>query len=144
MKSRYNGKPVWKSTTAIHGQTADIMGAFRRFTTNHVSSLLISHSTSMYSEILFNQVNLNSCNLRVVQYDKSLFSQKTVALKCRNKQRQAARCVGLRLCPTLAKKTSGTQGNPAFIWTRRLFGVWRVWKWSIFTFFWWPYMFCWS
>jgi len=35
MKSRYKGKPVWKSTTAIHGQTADIMGAFRRFTTNH-------------------------------------------------------------------------------------------------------------
>ena len=37
MKTAYKGKPVWKSTTAIHGQTADIMGAFRRFTTNHVS-----------------------------------------------------------------------------------------------------------
>ena len=62
----------------------------------------------MYSEILlFNQVNLTSYNLRVVRYDKSLFSQKIVALKCRNKQRQAARCVGVRptqLCPTLAKK----------------------------------------
>ncbi|CAH3121487.1 unnamed protein product [Porites lobata] len=35
IKTAYKGKPVWKSTTAIHGQTADIMGAFRRFTTNH-------------------------------------------------------------------------------------------------------------
>jgi len=36
IKKLYHGKPIWKSTTAIHGQTADIMGAFRRFTTNHV------------------------------------------------------------------------------------------------------------
>ncbi|XP_020625642.1 uncharacterized protein LOC110063029 [Orbicella faveolata] len=35
IKKLYHGKPIWKSTTAIHGQTADIMGAFRRFTTNH-------------------------------------------------------------------------------------------------------------
>ncbi|KAL9970244.1 hypothetical protein ACROYT_G022585 [Oculina patagonica] len=35
IKKLYKGNAIWKSTTAIHGQTADIMGAFRRFTTNH-------------------------------------------------------------------------------------------------------------
>ncbi|KAJ7379664.1 hypothetical protein OS493_014068 [Desmophyllum pertusum] len=35
IKKMYKGQAIWKSTTAIHSQTADIMGAFRRFMTNH-------------------------------------------------------------------------------------------------------------
>ena len=29
-------KTIWKSTAAIHDQTAAVMGSFRRFTTDHV------------------------------------------------------------------------------------------------------------
>ncbi|XP_068696464.1 uncharacterized protein [Montipora capricornis] len=50
IKKEYKGKPIWKSTTAIHGQTADIMGAFRRFTTNHRIQLYNAFANSAMCE----------------------------------------------------------------------------------------------
>ena len=36
LKMEYRGKAIWKTTAAIHDQTATVMGSFRRFTTNQV------------------------------------------------------------------------------------------------------------
>lgn len=50
VKHKYKGTVIWKSTTAIHGQTADIMGAFRRFTTNHRIQLYNAFANSAMCE----------------------------------------------------------------------------------------------
>ena len=36
LSKEFKSKPIWKSTTAMHDQTATIMGSFRRFTTDQV------------------------------------------------------------------------------------------------------------
>ena len=36
LSEEFKGKPIWKSTTAMHDQTATVMGSFRRFTTDQV------------------------------------------------------------------------------------------------------------
>lgn len=36
LSTEYKGKAIWKSTSAVHDQTATIMGSFRRFTTDQV------------------------------------------------------------------------------------------------------------
>ena len=59
IKKLYQGKAIWKSTTAIHGQTADIMGAFRRFTTNHVRIRLASHTSNLLLEVPVHTNRLN-------------------------------------------------------------------------------------
>ncbi|XP_031569462.1 uncharacterized protein LOC116303964 [Actinia tenebrosa] len=47
IKNSYPGKPVWKTTTAIHQQSGDIMGAFRRYTTKHRIKLYNAYANSV-------------------------------------------------------------------------------------------------
>ena len=57
LSEEFAGKAIWKSTTAMHDQTATIMGSFRRFNTNQVfiSTLLglISFQCQKRGSVLF-------------------------------------------------------------------------------------------
>ena len=44
---------IWKSTTAIHTQQIEIMGAFRRFLTSQVTDVFIKFLLHLQNNILF-------------------------------------------------------------------------------------------
>ncbi|XP_032232379.2 uncharacterized protein LOC116614911 isoform X2 [Nematostella vectensis] len=47
IKTHYSGTPVWKTSTAIHVQNVDIMGAFKRFNTNQRMQLYNAYANSV-------------------------------------------------------------------------------------------------
>ena len=47
MSEEFAGKAIWKSTAAMHDQTATVMGSFRRFTTDQRIKLFNAYSNEV-------------------------------------------------------------------------------------------------